>query len=740
MVFLGDRGVVVWNESNGPTQRSYRKWATTLDAGQSWSYGGDFWNPIGEEAGHVRLVADANGTFYLARLSLLGGARLSRGRFAGDSFAWDSELSFLSGTVPRQEHPWLDIDPASGTLYYTYTQFASYYLEASAVMFTRSLDAGNTWSVPMALSADSCSGGRSVVDADGALTVVWTDATRNAVICRRSLDHGATFGPQQSVAPFDDNINTLPAGTRRGIVVNPRYPLAYSFPNWPALAVDRSAGPHRGRLYAAWVQQVQGIPAGETGGRGEEEPNNTPAQANPVEIGWHFAGSIPSSDLGGPTDPDYFAFEGRAGQTVLLSAIEHEFPLPYGEVSTGVQLFMCGPDTALQEVARTHTTDGTVAVPPMVFTLPHTGRYVMVIRGAGPYSATYSVSLQEYLHSPASVARDQRDVVLTWSDDGGATWAPLRCLSDGPPRYTDLQPQLLVDERGWVHVAWYDFREDGECGTAASLYWRMSRDGGLTFDASRQISDAPSSWMIDFPYYSIAGDHLAMATQGTNLHFMWVDTRDEVATGIGMGPEIYTASVQLDAPTATEATLAAFGATREAGGVQLRWRVDGVEQVRAFRLHRAVGDGDYEPLAITLPAPSRESAYEALDPTPQPGESYRYRLELELLTGGSRWGDAVSVPTAAPERLALRSLQPNPFADRMTVLLSSGHAGPVDVTVHDLRGARVATLHRGALPAGERRLSWSGVDDLGRALPPGLYLVRAQSATETAVRRVTRVR
>ncbi len=94
-------------------------------------------------------------------------------------------------------------------------------------------------------------------------------------------------------------------------------------------------------------------------------------------------------------------------------------------------------------------------------------------------------------------------------------------------------------------------------------------------------------------------------------------------------------------------------------------------------------------------------------------------------------GGGDRAPGSAPVRLACH---PNPFNPRTTVELdlaaSPGGAVPVvRVTIHDLAGRRLRTLHDGALAGGRRHgLSWDGADDRGRPLASGTYLCRATVA------------
>src|SRR5207248_1531748 len=55
----------------------------------------------------------------------------------------------------------------------------------------------------------------------------------------------------------------------------------------------------------------------------EQEPNNEPAQANKIPV----PGGI-SAKFGGPGDVDHFAFSGKKGQKLIVSALTYEVNAP----------------------------------------------------------------------------------------------------------------------------------------------------------------------------------------------------------------------------------------------------------------------------------------------------------------------------------------------------------------------------------------------------------------------------
>lgn len=86
-------------------------------------------------------------------------------------------------------------------------------------------------------------------------------------------------------------------------------------------------------------------------------------------------------------------------------------------------------------------------------------------------------------------------------------------------------------------------------------------------------------------------------------------------------------------------------------------------------------------------------------------------------------------PTAAPDAVLpevtrLDGVYPNPFNPRTTVSFSLAAPGLVDVGVYDLTGRRVATLLHEPRPAGRGSVEWRGLDDGGRRVASGVYVVR----------------
>jgi hypothetical protein len=66
---------------------------------------------------------------------------------------------------------------------------------------------------------------------------------------------------------------------------------------------------------------------------------------------------------------------------------------------------------------------------------------------------------------------------------------------------------------------------------------------------------------------------------------------------------------------------------------------------------------------------------------------------------------------------------PNPFNPRTTIRFEMAVAGTVGLKVVDPAGRAVRSLLCGELPAGRHEVDWNGIDDEGRAVAAGVYLV-----------------
>jgi len=108
---------------------------------------------------------------------------------------------------------------------------------------------------------------------------------------------------------------------------------------------------------------------------------------------------------------------------------------------------------------------------------------------------------------------------------------------------------------------------------------------------------------------------------------------------------------------------------------------------------------------------------------------------------GFVWDYEAGVPEPGVPEPALRlAARPNPARGASTLDYELPVRGPVTLAVFDLEGRRIATLADGVQEAGRHAVNWDGTDAGGRALTPGVYLVRIQAGGTSAALKLLRLR
>ncbi|MGH7742433.1 MAG: multicopper oxidase domain-containing protein [Candidatus Eiseniibacteriota bacterium] len=98
--------------------------------------------------------------------------------------------------------------------------------------------------------------------------------------------------------------------------------------------------------------------------------------------------------------------------------------------------------------------------------------------------------------------------------------------------------------------------------------------------------------------------------------------------------------------------------------------------------------------------------------------------------------DAVALAPQAPTTPELMPAMPNPIQSSTVLRFSLPAAASVDLRVFDVQGQQVRVLASGPFGAGEHRVSWSGNDEGGRSVAPGVYFLRMQAGGVMRTQRV----
>lgn len=173
-------------------------------------------------------------------------------------------------------------------------------------------------------------------------------------------------------------------------------------------------------------------------------------------------------------------------------------------------------------------------------------------------------------------------------------------------------------------------------------------------------------------------------------------------------------------------------------GVRITWMVH-TDNIAIFHVLRAEAEaGPYEVVSPDLPGSSGRRAHEFTDRTAPSDRDLYYKVAAD--EQGRRFESAPWRVSAPGLISALESVAPNPALDAARVEYSLARAGRVRLDVFDLRGRRVRVLVAGRQSAGQRVITWDGLDDGGRPLPSGAYLVRLDASGEEWTRKLVLLR
>ncbi len=98
-------------------------------------------------------------------------------------------------------------------------------------------------------------------------------------------------------------------------------------------------------------------------------------------------------------------------------------------------------------------------------------------------------------------------------------------------------------------------------------------------------------------------------------------------------------------------------------------------------------------------------------------------------------------PTVPPVfETTLSNAYPNPFNPSTTIAYSLSEAGPVEISVYNIRGQRVKKLVSERQPAGQHNVVWNGTDSRGKPVSSGIYFYRMTTPDRNIAKKMVMVK
>lgn len=207
------------------------------------------------------ISVDTAGHFYFFHLSNPPGGnwidRIVCQKSTDRGKTWNNGTYTGLNGVKAQDKEWCVIDRKNNIMYLTWTQFDRYGStspkDSSLILFSKSADAGNTWSQPLRINkvAGDCidddktvEGATPAIGPNGEVYVSW--AGPNGLVFNRSKDQGETWLKEEI------KIDPMPGGWNYAI------PGLMRANGLPVTACDTSKGLFQGTIYVNWSDQRNG--------------------------------------------------------------------------------------------------------------------------------------------------------------------------------------------------------------------------------------------------------------------------------------------------------------------------------------------------------------------------------------------------------------------------------------------------------------------------------------------------
>ncbi|PLX11239.1 MAG: glycosyl hydrolase [Marinilabiliales bacterium] len=236
------------------------KYFISNDGGYSWT-SGILTSPGYQVWGDPCIIVDTAGDFYFFHLSFASGGpwidRIYGQKYNFDSGDW-SDGSYMGKNGDKaQDKEWAVVDSANNNIYVTWTQFDEYGTgdpdKYSNIMFSKSTDAGDTWSEAVQInevsgncidSDNTTEGAVPAVGPNGEIYVAWSGPA--GIVFDKSLDQGETW------LENDIFVSEQPGGWDYDI------PGISRCNGLPVTCCDISYTETRGNIYVNWTDQRNG--------------------------------------------------------------------------------------------------------------------------------------------------------------------------------------------------------------------------------------------------------------------------------------------------------------------------------------------------------------------------------------------------------------------------------------------------------------------------------------------------
>jgi len=294
--------------------------------------------------------------------------------------------------------------------------------------------------------------------------------------------------------------------------------------------------------------------------------------------------------------------------------------------------------------------------------------------------------------------------------------------------------QADLDKIATFRRAWEDYFEEScdgrlSCNTSITRRYPVGVVEGQVTDANSGLTigeftvtsaersfdqHVPAGGRYTFRYMRAdtlsTSESVTLMFQADNYHPKTVNTTATYGSTLPL-------DVELD-PISTPVLFTGVNARAVDAAVLVSWDIFFDEALNGFVVYRA-DRGVIRRLSAMLGTGERQYR----DVSALPGERYEYFVAAVKPDGSEVRSIGVSAGLSPPHT-ELHGNFPNPFNPETVISFTLREPSQATLTVYAPDGRRVTTLVDGALPAGNARVRWNGMDASGRPVASGIYIYR----------------
>ena len=143
---------------------------------------------------------------------------------------------------------------------------------------------------------------------------------------------------------------------------------------------------------------------------------------------------------------------------------------------------------------------------------------IAIDKSSGPYAGTLYAAFYNWLNTYMVEE-------VAHSKDGGATWSTPVRVTPATDKHDQFFNWIHVSSKGVVGVTWLDRRND-PANIKYQAFAAFSTNGGVSFQANKNLASAPSNPLNDGFGGYFMGDYTGNAWYGTKLYVAACDTRN----------------------------------------------------------------------------------------------------------------------------------------------------------------------------------------------------------------------